>query len=133
MEAEIDRELQAYAKRPRRKFVSANTREYLYASYMANWVAKVERIGNLNYPSQARRSNIHGQLVLTVAIKRDGSLDRIEIVEPSGHKILDEAARRVVELGAPYAALPENPDERVDILHITRTWQFLPGNVLRHQ
>lgn len=133
MEAEIDEQLQAYAKRPKRKFVSANTREYIYASYMQAWVGKVERIGNLNYPAEARRRQIHGQLVMTVGINRDGSIESIDIVEASGQKVLDEAAIRVVELGAPYAPLPENEKERVDILHITRTWQFRPGDVLRHQ
>ncbi len=133
MEAEIDEQLQAYAKRPRRKFVSANTREFIYASYMQAWVAKVERIGNLNYPAEARRRQIHGQLVLTVGINRDGSLESIKVIEPSGHKILDQAAIRVVEMGEPYAALPENENERVDILHITRTWQFQPGDILRHK
>ncbi len=133
MEAEIDEQLQAYAKRPKRKYVSANTKEYRYAAYMKSWVDKVERVGNLNYPAEARRRKIHGQLVMTVGINRDGSLESVKIVDPSGHTVLDDAAKRIVELGGPYSPLPENPDERVDILHITRTWQFLPGDVLRHQ
>lgn len=128
LEAEIGRELEAYAKRPRRKYISANTREFLYATYMQAWVAKVERIGNLNYPAEARRNSLVGSLVLTVAINRAGEIASIEVVEPSGHRVLDDAAIRIVEMGSPYAPLPENPDERVDILHITRTWQFLPGS-----
>jgi protein TonB len=55
--AEIDRQSVAYAKRPKRKFVSASTQEFEYASYMRAWVARVERIGNLNYPDEARRRN----------------------------------------------------------------------------
>ncbi|MDJ0653086.1 MAG: energy transducer TonB [Xanthomonadales bacterium] len=132
LEAEIGRELQAYARRPRRKFISANTREFEFASYMQAWVAKVERIGNLNYPSEARRRDLEGSLVLTVAISRDGSVESIDIIQPSGFPVLDDAAIRIVRLGAPYAPLPATMRESVDILHITRTWQFLPGNVLRH-
>ncbi len=130
--AEIDRQSVAYAKRPKRKFVSASTQEFEYASYMRAWVARVERIGNLNYPDEARRRNLHGQLVMTVAVRRDGSIERIDIVQPSGYPVLDDAAQRIVRLGEPYAPLPETRDE-TDILHITRTWQFLPGNILRNK
>lgn len=132
LEAEIGRELQAYAKRPRRKFISANTREFEFASYMQAWVSKVERIGNLNYPAEARQRKLEGSLVLTVAVSRDGSIDAIDVIQPSGYPLLDEAAIRIVRMGAPYAPLPEKIRDKVDILHITRTWQFLPGAVLRH-
>jgi protein TonB len=99
---------------------------------MRGWVARVERIGNLNYPDEARRRNLQGQLVLTVAVRRDGSVASIDVVQPSGHAILDEAAIRTVRLAEPFGPLPETPD-KFDELHITRTWQFLPGNVLRNQ
>lgn len=130
--AEINRRSEAYAKRPKRKFISANTREYVYAEYMAGWVAKVERIGNLNYPDQARQDGIHGSLVLTVAIRRDGSIEAIDVIQSSGHTVLDEAAIRIVNLARPFNPLPAATRDEVDILHVTRTWQFLPGNVLRH-
>lgn len=132
LEAEIGRELQAYAKRPRRKFISANTREFEFASYMQAWVSKVERIGNLNYPAEARQRKMEGSLVLTVAVGRDGSIEAIDVIQASGYPLLDEAAIRIVRMGAPYAPLPEKIRDKVDILHITRTWQFLPGAVLRH-
>jgi protein TonB len=130
--AEINRRSEAYAKRPKRKFISANTREYVYAEYMAGWVAKVERIGNINYPDQARRDGIHGSLVLTVAIRRDGSVEAIDVIQSSGYTVLDEAAIRIVNLARPFHPLPETTRDEVDVLHVTRTWQFLPGNVLRH-
>lgn len=129
---EIQRESEQYAKRPKRKFISANTKEYAYASYMAAWVARVERIGNLNYPDDARRQELHGQLVLTVGLARDGSVKSIDIIQPSGHKILDDAAIRIVNLSAPFNPLPKDADA-VDELYITRTWQFLPGNILRNR
>lgn len=129
---EIQRESEQYAKRPKRKFISANTREYAYAGYMNAWVARVERIGNLNYPDDARRQELHGQLVLTVGLNRDGSIKSIDIIQPSGHKILDDAAIRIVKLSAPFNVLPKD-GEAVDELYITRTWQFLPGNILRNR
>lgn len=129
--AEIERQSEAYAKRPRRKFISANTQEYEFAAYMRAWVARVERIGNLNYPDEARNGRISGSLVMTVAVRRDGRVERIDIIQPSGHKALDEGAQRIVHLAEPFAPLPDSRDP-VDILHITRTWQFLPGGVLRN-
>lgn len=126
--AEIDRRSEQYARRPRRKFVDANTREYEYAAYMRAWVARVERIGNLNYPDDARRRRLSGSLVLTVAIRRDGSVERIDLIQPSGHRVLDDAATSIVGLAAPFAPLPRT-DENIDVLHITRTWQFKPGGL----
>ncbi len=130
--SELDRNRQAYAKRPRRKFISANTREYEFAAYMRAWVARVERVGNLNYPEEARRRGLTGELILTVAVRRDGSVESAEIVMSSGEPVLDQAALRIVQLAAPFQKLPETR-ERVDVLHITRTWQFLPGGTLRQR
>ncbi len=130
--AEVERQAEAYAKRPRRKFISANTREYTYAAYMRAWVARVERIGNLNYPDEARQRHIAGDLVLTVAVRKNGSVERIDVIQPSGHKFLDDAAVQIVRLSEPFSPLPRTQDD-VDILHITRTWQFKPGGTLGTQ
>ena len=124
--AEIHRDQEAYAKRPNRKFVSASTREYEYASYLRAWVDRVERIGNLNYPDEARRRRLEGQVVISVAIRRDGSVERAEVVDSSGQPLLDQAALRIVRLAEPYPPLPVTAED-VDVLHVTRTWQFLPG------
>ena len=115
---------QDFPERQRRKFISANTREHLYASYMRAWVAKVERVGNLNYPDQARRMNLAGSLVLSVDVLADGSVDQIRVLRSSGYDILDEAAVRIVRLSAPFAPLSPEIREEVDVLTITRTWQF---------
>ncbi|MGH8040991.1 MAG: energy transducer TonB [Rudaea sp.] len=128
---EIQREYQAYAKRPHKKYISANTKEYAYAGYMAAWVARIERIGNLNYPDEARREQLHGQLVLTVALARSGKIKSIDIIQSSGHRILDDAAIRIVRLAAPFPPIPK--DQNIDELYITRTWQFLPGDILRNR
>ncbi len=127
LSAEIDQKLEARAKRPRRKFISASAQEYKYASYMEAWRAKVERIGNLNYPDEARRNRLSGSLILDVALNPDGSVNEIMIRRPSGYKALDDAAIRIVHLAAPFAPFPAEIKKEVDILHITRTWQFLDG------
>jgi len=124
--AEIHQDRERYAKRPNRKFVSASTREYEYASYLRAWVDRVERIGNLNYPDEARRRRLAGQVVISVAIRRDGTVERAEVVDSSGQPLLDQAALRIVRLAEPYPPLPATTEE-VDVLHVTRTWQFLAG------
>jgi protein TonB len=128
--AELDHKTKAYAKRPRRKFVSASTREYKYANYLDAWRRKVERIGNINYPDEARRKKLYGNLVLLVALRADGTIYEIKVRRSSGHKILDDAAIRIVRLAAPYAPFPTEIRKETDILDITRTWQFLSGNRL---
>lgn len=130
--AEIERQQELYAKKPKRKFVSASTREYEYAAYLRAWVLRVERIGNLNYPDEARRRGLSGRLIMNVSIRRDGSVADMTITESSGHRVLDEAAMRTVRLAAPFAPLPKTT-ENIDILDITRTWQFLPGGTMRNE
>jgi len=125
LSAEIDRKLKAYAERPRRRWITAKTREYRYASYMEAWRAKVERIGNLNYPDEARRRRLSGSLLLDVAINADGSINEILLRRSSGQRVLDDAAKRIVELAAPFAPFPKSIRRETDILHIERTWQFL--------
>lgn len=108
----------------RREFISANTKSYEFASYMSAWVSKVERVGNLNYPTELRSKRLHGDLVLTVGIHHDGSVEEIEVMRSSGRREIDRAAIEIVRLASPYAPLPDNIRERVDVLHITRTWRF---------
>lgn len=130
--AEIHLRSQRYARRPTRKFVSASTREHEYAAYLRQWVDRVERVGNLNYPDEARRRGIAGRLVITVAIHRDGTVERADIIQSSKIPLLDQAAMRIVRLAEPYPPLPRT-DDNIDILHVTRTWQFLPGGQLVDQ
>ncbi len=125
LSARIDKQLVAKAERPKRKFISASTREYKYASYMEAWRSKVERVGNLNYPEEARKRKLSGSLVLDVALNPDGTINNITVRQPSGHKVLDDAAIRIVKLSAPFAPFPDAIHGETDILHIIRTWQFL--------
>ena len=126
--AEVERRQAQYAQRPKRKFVSASTQEYAYAAYLKAWVERVERVGNANYPERARAERLEGRLVMTVAVRRDGSIDSVLLNTPSQHEVLNHAARRIVGLAAPFAPVPQG-GERVDVLHITRTWHFRNGAV----
>ena len=124
LSAEIDRKLRTYAERPRRKWISARTREDRFAAYMIEWRRKVERVGNLNYPDEAARLGLSGNLLLEVALNPDGTVADIELRRSSGERILDDAAVRIVKLAAPFDPFPPAIAADVDILHIERTWFF---------
>jgi len=128
LEALIAKQQDEYQKRPKRKFIGARAAEYRYAMYVDAWRQKVEKIGNTNYPIIAKQKKLYGQLQMTVSIKKDGSIENIEVNQSSGHKILDEAAKHIVELGAPYAKFAEDIAKDTDILSITRTWTFTHEN-----
>jgi len=128
--AELDRKNRARAKWQRHKKLTASTQEHKYASYLDAWVKKVERVGNLNYPEEARRRKLYGNLMLHVALLADGSVKEINIRESSGHKLLDDAAVRIVRLSAPFAAFPPNIRKETDVIDIIRTWQFRNNNQL---
>ncbi len=98
---------------------------------MRQWIDRVERIGNLNYPDQARRDKLSGTLILDVVINAEGELVKADLRQSSGHQILDDAARRIVELAAPYAPFPPKLRKEADVIHITRSWEFLNDNSLR--
>jgi len=128
MEAELDEQQKMYAKRPKATYITASTRRTPDAMYLKAWTKKIERIGNLNYPDEARRQKLEGQLILTVALSPDGNIINVKISKSSGHKVLDDAARRIVELAAPFAKVPEDVLQGNNRLVITRTWQFSHGS-----
>ncbi|MCC7216454.1 MAG: energy transducer TonB [Burkholderiales bacterium] len=133
LEAQIAKDMDAYQKRPKRRFVGARAEEYRFARYVEDWRLKIERIGNLNYPEAARQQKLYGNLLLTVSINSDGSIDKVDLVRTSGSRILDAAAIRIVEMSAPFAPFPADIRRDTDILHITRTWSFTKADALESQ
>ena len=127
LQAQVDRQLDEYQKRPRKKFIGARAAEYRFAQYEEEWRAKVERVGTLNYPPEAR-GRIYGSLRLTVTLRPDGSVDTIELDRSSGLKVLDAAAYKIVKMATPFAAFPPDIRRDTDLLIITRTWFFGQGD-----
>ena len=130
LEAQIAKDMEAYQKRPKRRFIGARAEEYRFARYVEDWRLKIERIGNLNYPAAAREQKLYGSLLLTVSIKSDGSVEQIEVNRGSGSRILDAAAVKIVEMSAPFAPFPQDIKRDTDILHVTRTWSFTKADAL---
>ena len=127
--SEFNKSRENQAKHQRMVYInSVSTHKYDAAAYESAWQEKVERIGNLNYPEEARKQNLSGSLLLAVGIKADGSIYSIVVRQSSGEPALDEAAQRIVSLAAPFAAFPKELQEEADILIITRTWLFSADN-----
>jgi periplasmic protein TonB len=124
LEAEIAREWEAYQKLPRRKFIGARAEGVVYAEYVDGWRRKIEKVGTENFPDEARRRQLYGTLLLTVSIKADGSVEKVEIERSSGHRVLDTAATRIVDLAGPFSPFPDAIRAQYDVLSITRSWSF---------
>ena len=132
LEARLERLRQEHAKRPRiKRLTSLSTSSSADAYYLHSWRRKIESVGNLNYPSEARRRKLFGSLRLLVSIYPDGSLKEVEILESSRHQVLDDAAVRIVELAAPFARFPDEMRKTTDVLEIIRTWQFRRNSSLK--
>ena len=129
LQAQIDRRHEEYQKRPRKQFIGANAAEYRFAQYEEEWRNKVERVGTLNYPAEAR-GKLYGTLRLEVTIRPDGSVDSVRLDRSSGLKVLDEAAFRIVRMAAPYGVFPPDIRKDTDLLVITRTWFFGQGDAV---
>jgi len=130
LEGEIAKTADEYNKRPRKKFVGARTEEYGLASYLDAWKQKIERIGTLNYPPEAR-GKLYGAVVIFVELRaEDGSLYSAEISRSSGHKILDQAALRILRMSAPFGPIPQEALGGATVLSFARTWYFTQGDAL---
>lgn len=130
LEAQIRRDLEESQKRRRTEFVGARASEYRFAAYVDSWRRKIERVGNVNYPAEARRQRLHGSLQLTVVVRADGEVASITLNRSSGHAVLDEAAVRIVRLAAPFDRFPEGIRRDTDFISITRTWSFSPDDAM---
>jgi periplasmic protein TonB len=130
LQAKLDKQKQEYAKRPRiRTLTAVSAKESFDAEYLIKWSEKFERIGTKNYPKEALSKNITGRVMLNVTIKPDGSVEEIALTRSSGSRILDDSARQIVRLAAPFAKFPPEIRRQVDRLKIIRYVKFEPNNI----
>ncbi|MGR6034252.1 MAG: TonB family protein [Candidatus Nitrosoglobus sp.] len=127
LDQQLIEEAQGYANQPRKRYIDTSTKKYAATAYLDAWRKKIERIGKMSYPEEAKRQGLSGSLVLAVDLNADGTVADIVVRQSSGYKILDKAAVQIVHLAAPFAKVPETVLRGYDILSITRTWQFHSG------
>ncbi|MGO1233256.1 MAG: TonB family protein [Marinobacter sp.] len=125
LEARFDAQQQAYARKPRvMRVTAASTLKSSNAWYVQNWISKVTRVGNINYPTEARRAGVYGTLRMLVSMKKDGTIKEVAILQSSGSTLLDDAAIQIVRMAAPFSPFPDEMRKNVDELEIIRTWSF---------
>jgi protein TonB len=129
--AEISNTIEQQASIERTRYLNSSTKAFTPAKYMHEWIKRVERVGNLNYPDQARREKLSGTLILDVVIRADGKLLKTDLRQSSGHQVLDDAAKRIVRLAAPFSAFPKKLRQEADVIHITRSWEFSNNSKIR--
>jgi len=112
-----------------RTLTSVATKSAIDAEYLFNWQEKVEMIGNLNYPDEARKKQLYGNLRLLVTILPNGSVMKIDLLKSSGSVVLDQSAMRIVRMAAPYQPFSDELRKEVDRLEIIRTWRFERGDI----
>ena len=125
LQAKLDQQRQALAREPRiTRHTSVSAKSSDEAAYYNYWSNKIIRVGNSNFPEEALKKEIFGSLRMEVGIRADGSVASIEVTNSSGHRLLDDAARRIVKLAEPYNPLPPEIKKNTDIFVIYRTWNF---------
>ncbi|SEO92940.1 energy transducer TonB [Aquisalimonas asiatica] len=128
--ADTSRSIDWNARYPSQQRINARTRAHDAAAYMQSWIERIEQVGNLNYPDEARRQGLSGRMIVEVTLEPDGSVAEVRLLERSPHQLLDESAKRVVELAGPFDAIPEDVLDGKDQLVITRTWEFVSDGEL---
>lgn len=130
LKAKLDQKQQEYSKLPKvLRITSASTKAADHAAYLQYWIDRIENVGNSNYPEEARRKSMYGDLRLAVTLLPDGTVESVEILLSSGQRVLDQAAIRTVRLASPFAPFPQQI-KKYDKLEIIRTWRFVPGNYM---
>jgi protein TonB len=124
LEAQIAKEWEAYQELPKRKFIGARTQGAIEAQYLDSWRQRIERVGTANFPDEARRQGLFGTVMVTVAVRADGTVEKVEIDRSSGSRVLDGAVEKIVQLAGPFKPFPDPLRKEADILHITRNWSF---------
>jgi protein TonB len=131
LQAQLDLQQQAFARQPRKYTLSsASARKSHEASYLDLWRRRVEAVGNINYPVQARQQQVYGNVRMLIALNASGQISETRIIQSSGESLLDQAAVDIVNLAAPFEPFPEELKAEADILEIVRTFRFHEGNTL---
>jgi periplasmic protein TonB len=126
--AALDKQVQDYNSRPKRKHISPATREAAFAAYYALWSDRTERLGTQFYPEAAKGK--FAEVMVTVSVRSDGSIEEITLEQSSGSKAIDQGALRLLKRLAPYPEFKGSLKQSVDVLDITTRLVFTPAGTL---
>lgn len=122
-------ELELKGDAQRELLVTPSTRRSDVALYLDAWKRRVEQLGTINFPNEARRRHLSGNPVIEVALASTGGLIRAAVRHSSGHAELDQAALDILRTAAPFEAFPEELAARYDVLRFAYEWQFVGGRL----
>lgn len=123
LQAQIDRQISDYNKRPKRLTYGVNAVGVSYARYVDDWAARIEKLGTERYPREAR-GRMYDSLIITVEIDKHGNVVDVIVNRKSKFEVLNRAVRQIVHAGAPYERFTPEMAREGDILQIVRTWTF---------
>ncbi|WP_254776031.1 TonB family protein [Ralstonia sp. 25mfcol4.1] len=133
LEAEIGRNLEHYAKRPKRMQLTATSAQGVdYAQYYDRLRRKIEARGTSDFP-QKNGKPLYGQLILVINVNRQGKLgynrdgynvESIDVAKSSGDPALDRQAVAIVRAAAPFGAFTPEMQAKQDILEVISTFKF---------
>ena len=130
LEAKLLDNVQSNAKKTRAKIVtSISALASNDAAYLHQWRDRIETVGNLHYPDEARRQSLYGDVRLLVKLHASGLVEEIAVLASSGSSILDQAAIESIRLASPFEPFPQALAAEYDRLDIIRTWQFRKNRV----
>jgi TonB family protein len=70
------------------------------------------------YPISARNAGVEGRSGVRITIMKNGKLEKVEIMDSSGHETLDNAALQSVRDAAPFPPIPEATKRERISMHI---------------
>lgn len=103
---------------------SASTLAADNAEYVHQWRNRVETVGNIHYPREARANQLYGDVRLLVKLQASGIVEEIIIMSSSGSTVLDSAAIESIRLASPFEPFPKSLANKYDRIDVIRTWQF---------
>jgi outer membrane biosynthesis protein TonB len=94
--------------------------------FAEGWRQKVEQNAPFELLQRAKTGPYVNPLV-TVALRRDGTLESVEINRSSGIQAIDDAVRQILLMLSPYDAIPPEIAMDYDVIEIVRVWTFDAG------
>ena len=125
--SDINQRALAQAHALRERFIAVNSRESNYAEYLEQWRRRVERIGNAEYPAEARSRGLTGRLVMEIVLNADGTIRELALRRRSAQPLLDDAAYHAVRHAAPFLPFPPAIRADTDVLRFLYEWRYESG------
>lgn len=121
--AELEKRINEFNEKPRKRFVGPSTVGTAHAFYYQNFKNKVESLGTKNFPS-VNGKKLYGELTLMISIDKFGQVSELDILESTGDMGFDRMAMAIVRKGAPYGQFTELMLKKFQVLVVVSRFRF---------